>query len=206
LPWIVGSRLATLEKVLQTDASASVIDLMRKLNIEYLVLDARYTNLPSGSVDFLFSNGVLQAIPESVLAEIFSEFRRICSARALMSHHIIVGDQYAGRDRAITPLNFLKFSEPVWKLFNNSLHYQNRLRLADYRRLLESAGLVIVKERSDRRACTDLDRIRIAKKFQGYSRDELLITRTWIEVESRDADHTSGAGNGAHQSRASGLA
>ena len=122
-----------------------------------------------------------------------------------MSHHIIMGDQYAGRDRAITPLNLLKFSDPVWKLFNNSLHYQNRLRLADYRRLLESAGLVIVKERSDRSARTDLDRIRIAKKFQGYSGDELLITRTWIEVESRDADRASGTGNWADQSRAASL-
>src|SRR5207245_604737 len=54
LPWIVGSRLATLEKVLQTDASASVIDLISKLIIDYLVLDACYTNLTYGSVDFLF--------------------------------------------------------------------------------------------------------------------------------------------------------
>ncbi len=55
-------------------------------------------------------------------------------------------DHYSYFDSSLSPYNFLTVSDRRWKLVNSSLHFQNRLRAADYRRLLEHAGFEIVHE------------------------------------------------------------
>lgn len=162
------------------DGSRSVAQMLAKLNIEVLVRDARHTGLEQGSVDFFLSNSVLQEIPEDILSAIFAEFRRLSSPVGTMSHYVNMVEPYADFDRAVTAYHFLRYSDPTWKLLNNSLHYHNRLRIADYRKIHESAGFRTLQEDNERGSTEDLDKVRLAKKFRRYSHDDLLITRSWI--------------------------
>ena len=63
-----------------------------------------------------------------------------------MSFIIDYCDHYSYFDKSISVYNFLRYPALVWKLFNSSLHYQNRLRHRDYLNLIKSAGFEISEE------------------------------------------------------------
>lgn len=179
LPWVKEDRVSLLRRV--ADREAPPAQLLAELGIKAVVKDARETGLESGSIDFFWSNGVLYEIPEGILTSIFAEFSRVASPTAVMSHYVLMKDPYADFDLSITPFNFLKYSDWTWNLlFNSPLQSNNRLRISDYRRIHESARFRIVYEHHERGLPADLDKIALAKRFQDYSRDELLITRSWI--------------------------
>ncbi len=191
LPWAQEQRVAELRRILRR-SGLSATKTLEQVGIYARVCDTRDTGLEPSSIDLLVSNNTLHLIPEHVLYETFAEFRRVASANAVMSHHINMGDQYATFDRSITPYNFLKYSSFVWRLFNNSLHDQNRLRLSDYRRIHQLARFEILWEENEKGSPKDLERIRIAKEFHRYSKEELLVVITWMvstpAVAGRDGD------------------
>lgn len=154
--------------------------LLAALNIEAIVSSAAQLSLPSASVDLFVSNNTLEHIPARDIRPIFEEFGRIARARAVMSHFIDMADHYALFDRSITVFNYMGYSEAQWRLFNNSLHYQNRLRLSDYRSLHEAAGWEVVFEEPTRGAPEHLARVSIAPGFRRYSQDDLLIFESWM--------------------------
>ncbi len=180
LPWIWKERLARLHEVAQEMEVLSVEKILERMDIQYLVNDARNTGLPASSVDFIVSNTTLEYIPVSGLLSIFGEFSRLANPGALMSHLIITGDHYADSDSSITAFNFLKYPAWVWKLFNNKLHYQNRLRLSDYCKIHRDAVFDILKTYNDQGSEKELERINIAKEFDKYTKDDLLVIRTRI--------------------------
>jgi hypothetical protein len=180
LPWIQKDRIATLQGIAEDKELSTVPDILEKMNIHYLVCDARNTGLPTSSIDYFVSNTTLEYIPESILENIFAEFKRLASTKALMSHLIITGDHYADVDHSITPFNFLKYPGWVWRLFNNNLHYQNRLRASDYCRMHQKAGFEVFEKYNDVGSTTDFEKIRISKDFSQYSKEDLLIIRTRI--------------------------
>lgn len=121
--------------------------LRSRFGIDYRApLDARQTGLPAESVDFVSSTNTLEHIPEPDIGPILAECRRLLRPDGVLSCRIDMRDHYSYFDSSISPYNFLTFSDRRWKLVNSSLHFQNRLRAADYRRLLEHAGFEIVHE------------------------------------------------------------
>jgi hypothetical protein len=160
--------------------SYDAFGLLRELGIVVHVGDARSMDLPDGSVDLLVSNNTLEHIPRVVIAGIFGEFRRLAGPDSVMSHFIDLADHYAGFDKKITAYNFLKYRERTWRLFNNSLHYQNRLRIPDYRALHTGAGWKIVDERNTSRPVEQLRSVELAQEFASYSEAELLVCKSLI--------------------------
>ena len=53
----------------------------------------------AGSVDLIVSNNTFEHVPRTTLLEILLEFRRVASARAVMSHFVDMADHYAYFDR-----------------------------------------------------------------------------------------------------------
>jgi hypothetical protein len=74
----------------------------------------------------------------------------------------------------------MKYPAWCWKLFNNSWHYQNRLRPSDYCRIHCNAGFNIIDKYDDNGSVSDLEKIKLAKDFRHYSKDDLLVLRTRI--------------------------
>lgn len=161
-------------------AATDAARLLEPLGVRVLVRDARESGLEQGSVDLFVSNNTLEHIPPTVLGEIMAEFRRLSAPGAVMDHFIDMSDHYAHFDRSITEFNYLRYSDRRWRPFNNRLQYQSRLRISDYRRIVEDAGFRVVGEEAERGPTDALERITLAPRFRGYARDELAVLRCWL--------------------------
>jgi Methyltransferase domain len=180
LPWNHEDRIENLRKAYESDSSASAAEILRKLNINVAVGDATNTGLPKSSIDFFFSNVVLQYIGENELLAIFAEFARLAAPGAMMCHHIYLGDQNACSDPSISPFNFLRFSDTAWRLLDSPLRLQNRFRISDYRRIHQKAGWMIQSEENVQGSLDDLRKIPLANKFRQFSEGDLLTLRSVI--------------------------
>lgn len=170
--------------------------------------DARSLPLPAESVDWFTSTLTLQHIPVPVLRGILAEARRVLKPFGLLLGYIDYADNYAYTDRTITVYNFLRFSESQWRWFNPSLHYQNRLRHVQYRRLLQEAGFTILHETINGGSERDISIIKamnLAREFAGFRAEELAVRSARIAAAKAEADglpysgHASGriAGEGS---------
>lgn len=181
LPNLQPERLDELHKVAADRSAIAPAQLLERLAIRYRVGDATNSGLPSSSVDLVTSYGVLEYLPAEALVPLLNEFLRIGEKDAVLSHLIILDDQYAYFDPHITPLNFLKFSDRTWRWLNSPIIPLNRLRVTDYRRALNEAGFRIIEETMvDRCDPSVLAKIRLAPRFRCYPEEDLLVLRAWL--------------------------
>ena len=151
-----------------SDVSSSD-DLELRFGIRYLApCDARGTGLPPESVDFISSTDTLEHIPEADVRTILEECARIVRAGGILSSRIDLRDHYAYFDAAISPYNYLRFSDRTWSLVNSPLHFQNRMRYPDYLRLLEHAGLQVVAQAVAQPTDRDLETLRTMKLAERF--------------------------------------
>jgi hypothetical protein len=84
-------------------------------------------------VDVVYSNNVLEHIPDFVLMAILKNCKQLLPDRAVNVHLIDLGDHFADAIPSLSPLNFLRHSNLVWRIIaGNRYIYQNRLRQGDY--------------------------------------------------------------------------
>jgi SAM-dependent methyltransferase len=147
--------------------------------IEYRApADATRTGLPSGSIDVVFSNSVLEHVTKQALDGLMQEARRILKPGGLAVHSVNCGDHYAYFDRSLSPINYLRYTERQWKLWNNDLQYQNRMRPDDFLDSARRAGLELALnlQRPRPELLSELDVTTIAPQFAHYSREQLCTT------------------------------
>ena len=178
--------LRSVERV--ADAQRSLVDALRhgaSVNdatrgvVRYRApADAAETNIPAASVDVVFSNSVLEHVPKEVIGRCFAEARRILRPGGIMFHSVNCGDHYAYFDESINQLNYLRYSDKEWRLWNNDFLYQNRLRAVDFTEMAADAGFTIELDTSRARAArlAELDEIPVHPRFNGYSVEQLAIT------------------------------
>jgi SAM-dependent methyltransferase len=183
IPRARPDRLAKLQEILAQPADETVDSLLPRLNIHVVVRDAQDTGIPPASVDLFCSNSVLEYIPPAALANMLAEFKRVARPGAVLCHFINLGDEYAKFDSTITPFNFLKYSDAQWRLLDSPFTRKNRLRISDYRELLLQAGGTILQEDLVNGDPRDLERIRLAPRFQHYSPADLLVLQAWITAK-----------------------
>jgi SAM-dependent methyltransferase len=159
---------------------ASTAELEGRYGIRYLApCDARATGLPDASVDFVSSTDVCEHIPEPDLAAILRECARLLRPGGLVSFRIDLADHYSYFDRSLSRYHFLRYSDRTWRWANSPLQYQNRLRVSDYRRLVEGAGLEVVSWSPSlpKDALAELGRVPLDPHFRdGYAPEELGVT------------------------------
>jgi SAM-dependent methyltransferase len=192
---LVNQAIACLQK-LPVDAARRpfrFIDRLEQLEdygISYQApSDARQIALPSESVDWVSSTLTLQHIRTEVLKGILAECRRILKPAGLFLAHIDYADNYAYTDRRITVYNFLRFSGRHWRLYNPPLHFQNRLRHVDYRRLLDESGFAILRESVKPGTARDLETLRgmrLAPEFAGLKAEDLAVRSSRIAASRKE--------------------
>jgi SAM-dependent methyltransferase len=140
--------------------------------------DASATGFTAASVDVMFSNSVLEHVPGDVIEACFTEARRVLKQGGVMFHSVNCGDHYAYADRRIHQLHYLQFDDDSWEKWNNRFLYQNRLRAVDFVRMATGAGFRIEVDtsRASAERLRQLDALRVAPRFDRYSREELAIT------------------------------
>lgn len=119
----------------------SFSDLLKILNINLIVGDARKLPLIDGAFDFVISNNVFEHIYPQILKPIIKECNRILKPNGVHSHFIDMSDHFAHNDDKINIYNFLKYSDSEWNLIDNSVQPQSRERLPFYLELMQNENL-----------------------------------------------------------------
>ena len=132
------------------------------------------------SFDVAISDNTLEHVPPPQIRDLCVAMAAAVGAGGVIDHFVDASDHYAHFDRSITEYNFLRWDDRTWRLINNRLLYQNRLRQADYTPLLEGAGLRVVASdwvpgRSDEVASLDL-----APRFRGRPVSDLAPLRGYV--------------------------
>ncbi len=178
LPRLRPERLTRIAEALDS-VEEDPVKLLAMLNIGVLVLDARSTGLKAESVDLVISDSVLVHIPQVILSGIFEEFHRIISPQGVMVHWMGLWDTYARFDKRLTRFNMLRYSEKSWKFYNSPIEHQNRMRMADFRKLHALTGFEIVAEECLRAAPEELDKVTLHPDFADMKREDLLVMSCW---------------------------
>jgi len=123
-------------KVLQVESTTN-FGWLSKLNSEYLTNGiCSLKALPDCSIDFIFSNAVLEHINSSHIEQYIKELYRVLKPGGIMSHKIDYKDHFSGG------INHLYFPRSFWeRVVAYAPFYTNRLRHPDYVNLFTSLGL-----------------------------------------------------------------
>lgn len=164
-------------------------DLERCYGIRYLApRDAKETHLPTASVDVVTSTNTLEHVRGEEILPILRESFRLLSPTGVMVLHVDYQDHYSFSDPAISPFNFLRFSDRAWALANPPLHHQNRLRHRDYMILYEAAGFELLAEENTGASPEDQEAVRalpLDKRFQGLEPAELAIRTSTVVLRKK---------------------
>ncbi|MBS1594028.1 MAG: class I SAM-dependent methyltransferase [Bacteroidetes bacterium] len=171
-------RLVSLKGQLGSFGSAR--EALKEIHIHAIVGDARKIDLPAQSIDLLNSNNTFEHIYPGILSGILREFRRLLSADGIMSHQIDMSDHFAHLDKSITIYNFLRFSDSEWKIIDNGIQPQNRLRFSDYIKLLQDAGFQILENVSREGSLQALEAVPVSQKYKSYKPTDLAISHTLL--------------------------
>jgi predicted SAM-dependent methyltransferase len=95
-----------------------------------------FANINDQSVDFCFSNAVLEHIQKNDMTLLARELVRVLRPDGICVHRVDLQDHLSGQ------LNNLRFSEKLWesRIFRNAGLYTNRIRFSEMVMLFEKAG------------------------------------------------------------------
>ncbi len=152
-------------------------EMLRATNTTYLTDGLRsLKTIPDMSVDFIFSQAVLEHVYLSEFELIIKELFRIQTSRGVASHRIDL------RDHLGNSLNSLRFTEKIWEssLFVRSGFYTNRLRASQIIEIIQRAGYQLLDLKFDTWSTLPLDKSKLAYPFALMSDTELLIHGMYI--------------------------
>ena len=127
--------------------------------------------IPSNSVDFIFSEAVLEHIRQAEFFDVLVELRRVLKTNGICTHTVDLKDHLGGG------LNNLRFSRNIWesRFFSKSGFYTNRIRYYNMLALFKKAGFSIecVKEEKFRKLPLPIRKMSAEYKRNTY--DDLII-------------------------------
>jgi hypothetical protein len=156
------------------------------MNIEYIPnLDARNTLIKDNTIDYYFSNNVLEHIESNLINEILYEQKRITKNNGLMINYIDYGDHFSHTDDSISSLNFLQYSTNEWSRYGDSKFiYMNRLRHDDFedifKKLKYKNKYVEISKENDYQKIIESNNFKLAKCFSNKSNEVLSIIGAWF--------------------------
>lgn len=170
-----------IEKLIATNPARDITDLLSCKNVAEL-LEATgcvymedglesLKKIQSNSIDFVFSQAVLEHVRLSEFTEVCRELYRIQAGSGVGSHCIDSKDHLGGS------LNSLRFSQDLWEkdwFAFKSGFYTNRLRCSEVRCQFEQAGFDIDLFEQEMWDAMPLDRNQLDSRFSSMQEDDLL--------------------------------
>lgn len=168
----MGRYLADLGLSLDgVEAFNSIDEVLGTCNAEYLTHGVRsLQSIPDHSVDFVFSNAVLEHVRLRDFEAVCAELRRIQKPGGIGSHTIDFADHFA------ESLNNLRFSQSLWESewMASSGFYTNRIRPGQMCGLFVKAGFQTEVVHESCWPKVPLAKSRLAPPFCNLSDDELI--------------------------------
>jgi len=147
-------------------------DVLSVCDGEYLTEGlASWRRIPPNSVDFVFSQAVLEHTLKEEFLLTMQECRRVMKPGSFASHRVDLRDHLGGA------LNNLRFSEQIWEssLFRSSGFYTNRIRYSDMLKVFEAAGFIVEKSEVRRWDELPTPREKLTLPFSNMPKTELCI-------------------------------
>ncbi|MBE9484540.1 MAG: class I SAM-dependent methyltransferase [Bacteroidetes bacterium] len=167
-------RFEIIANLLDDYGKFSLDEVLQKLNITYLIEDARKLSLPENSIDLVNSNNTFEHIYPDILVPILKDFRRVVKKQGgVMSHFIDMSDHFAHFDKSINIYNFLRFSDKQWKWIDNSIQPQSRNRIYDYKQIYSDLKIPISDESFREGDLNELKSIPLSDKFKNKPPEEI---------------------------------
>ena len=161
----------------------TVSEMLDATHTTYLIsgLESLRT-IPDCSVDFVFSQAVLEHITLSEFVETVGELYRLQKPGGIASHRIDLQDHLAHG------LNSLRFSHSRWesRLFATSGFYTNRLRAGQIVEIFMAAGYHVLDQQEDKWPALPLNRAKLHRDYARFSDDELIIRGLDILVQKQN--------------------
>lgn len=151
---------------------SSLQDVLTACNSVYLTDGvASLTRIPDQSIDFCFSNAVLEHIPKQDFSRLAIELKRVLRRGGVSVHRVDLQDHLGGG------LESLRFSDARWegKLFSRSGFYTNRIRYTEMLSIFKRAGFDCQIARKISWDILPISRDALAVKFQQLPEEELLV-------------------------------
>ena len=149
---------------------ATVLDAC---NSRYLVQGVdSLAEIPASSVDYMFSNAVLEHIPAEDFDRMIAEWVRVLRPGGVALHRVDLRDHLGGG------LDNLRFSDALWNspLFRRSGFYTNRIRFRDMIDRFQSAGFMVEVPKCARWKAVPIARGRLASRFSAVDDEDLSVS------------------------------
>jgi SAM-dependent methyltransferase len=151
----------------------TIDDLLAICSAKYMTagIDS-LAQIESASIDFIFSQAVLEHVKKKEFRKIMQECRRILKPNGICSHQIDLRDHVGGS------LNNLRFNEQVWEseLFARSGFYTNRLRYNQLLQLFFNVGFSVEVTELRRWEVLPIRRCFLSSEFKTLSEEELSVS------------------------------
>jgi predicted SAM-dependent methyltransferase len=151
----------------------SISRLLEMCSARYLTNGLKsLRTIPSSSVDFMWSQAVLEHVRRSEFLDTMVELRRIVRGNGACSHRIDLRDHLGGQ------LNHLRFSEQVWEsdFMSTSGFYTNRIRFPKMMELFREAGFEPKVMQKDTWDQLPTARSLMDEAFREYSDSDLCVS------------------------------
>ena len=153
-------------------SSGCIQDVLSACDGNYLVkgIDS-LKKIPSASVDWMFSQAVLEHIRKVDLLPILIELKRIMKPDGICSHRVDLRDHLGGA------LNNLRFSEEVWESdwMANSGFYTNRIRFKEMLNLFKEVGFKVEVIKIEKWNKLPTNRKSLNQSFRSLSDEDLCV-------------------------------
>ncbi|PHI18394.1 hypothetical protein CEQ90_18275 [Lewinellaceae bacterium SD302] len=183
LPGFREDRWASLLQILADEGQHDRQSINESIGLTVLLEDARKLPFTDGNFDFICSNNTFEHVHADVLKGILREFKRLTKKGGLMSHFIDLSDHFAHFDHSITIYNFLRFSRKQWKLIDNNIQPQNRLRWKDYEAMYRELDIPISKTDVRQGDLELLASVPVHTEYAAYTPEELAISHGYVVSE-----------------------
>jgi SAM-dependent methyltransferase len=151
----------------------SMYELLEAINAHYEVegMQSLY-KIPDRSVDFIWSQAVLEHIKREEFIETLRELHRILRKDGVCSHRVDLKDHLGGG------LNNLRFSTAFWEsdFMSQSGFYTNRIRFKEMLKLFEVAGFDVMVLQIDRWSQLPTPRKKLSVDFRHLPEDDLSVS------------------------------
>lgn len=164
------------------DDATCLPEVLQRAGVEYLTQGtASLVSIPDASVDFFWSQVVLEHVPRDEFPGFLQELRRIVSPGGIGAHSIDFRDHLGGG------LNNLRFSNATWegRAFRCSGFYTNRIRPREMLTMFAEAGFDVELVGQTRWPEMPIRRDRLAREFHALPDEDFMVAEIEIIVRPK---------------------
>ncbi len=149
--------------------------IFEPLKIKFVHGDAAKINFEDKKFDVCFSVNTLEHIYQPALQAILKNLSDATKTAGWHLHVIDMNDHFSHIDHSISKYNYLKFSAAQWKLIDNNLQPQNRLRISDFEKIFTEINLKVAKEDAVEIDWEQFNQIILHPDFKKYNAERCAI-------------------------------